>query len=87
MSIRSYWSIWGMFTLASVLLFAAGYMTMMTIVVLGVVAFGLTFMGMMCVLPGTVSHVNHPEPVKIETVALQPIRETPANAFHVYKSA
>ena len=56
-------------------------------VVLGFIAFGLTFMGMMCVLPGAVSHVTHPEPVKVETMAIQPIRETPANAFHVFKSA
>jgi hypothetical protein len=87
MSVRSYWAVCGIFMLASVLLFAAGYMTMMTLVVLGFIAFGLTFMGMMCVLPGAVSRVTHAEPVKVETMAIQPIRETPANAFHVFKSA
>ena len=88
MSVRSYWLVCGVFVLASILLFATGNMTMMVSLVLGFLAFGLTFMGMMNVLPTTVSHVPHPKPVKkVETMAIQPMRETPANAFHVLKSA
>lgn len=87
MSVKAYWSIWGLFAIAALLLFATGNMTMLTIVVLGFVGFGLTFMGMMNVLPLLVSHVNEAKPVHIESVALQPMRETPAKAFGMLKSA
>ena len=87
MSVRSYWLVCGIFVLASALLFVTGNMTMLVAVVVGFLAFGLTFMGMMNVLPAMVSHVTHPEPVKVETTAIQPMRETPANAFSVLKSA
>lgn len=88
MSVRSYWLVWGFFVLASALVFVTGNMTMFIATVLGFFAFGWTFMGMMNVLPTMVSHVTHPEPVKtVETLAIQPMRETPANAFNVLKSA
>jgi hypothetical protein len=88
MSVRAYWSIWGLFAIAALLLFVTGNMTMMTIVVLGFVGFGLTFMGMMNVLPLLVSHVNEvAKPAETESVALQPMRETPAKAFGMLKSA
>lgn len=87
MSVRSYWLVWGFFVLASALVFVTGTMTMFIATVLGFFAFGWTFMGMMNVLPTMVSHVTHPEPVKVETTAMQPIRETPAHAFSVLKSA
>ena len=69
MSVRSYWSVCGIFMLASALLFAAGYTTMMTLVVLGFIAFGLTFMGMMCVLPLTVAHPSEPKRIEEQTPA------------------
>ena len=88
MSVRGYWSIWGLFAIAALLLFITGNMTTLTIVVLGFVGFGLTFMGMMNVLPLLVSHVNEvAKPAEIESVALQPMRETPAKAFGMLKSA
>lgn len=87
MSVKAYWSIWGVFAVAALLLFVTGNMTMLTMVVMGFVGFGLTFMGMMNVLPLLVSHVNEAKPVEIESVALQPMRETPAKAFGMLKSA
>ena len=88
MSVRSYWFVCGVFVFATALIFVTGNMTMLIATVIGFLAFGLTFMGMMNVLPTMVSHVTHPEPAKkVETTAIQPIRETPANAFHVFKSA
>ena len=88
MSVRGYWSIWGLFAIAALLLFVTGNMTTPTIVVMGFVGFGLTFMGMMNVLPLLVSHVNEvAKPAAIESVALQPMRETPAKAFGMLKSA
>ena len=86
MLVKVYWMTWGVTGLAALLLFAAGSFTMLTGVVFGFIAFGLTFMGMMGVLPVVVSH---PEPAKVEraTEALQPMRETPARVFGVWKSA
>ena len=88
MSVRAYWSTRGVFAIATLLLFVTGNMTMLMIVAMGSVAFGLTFMGMMNVLPLLVSHVNEvAKPAEIESVALQPMRETPAKAFGMLKSA
>lgn len=87
MSVRAYWSIWGLFAIAALLFFVTGNMTMLAIVVLGTVGFGLTFMGMMNVLPLVVSHATEPKPVEVKSVALQPMRETPAKALGILKSA
>ena len=87
MLVKVYWMTWGVIGLAALLLFAAGSFTMMTGVVFGFIAFGMTFMGMMGVLPVIVSH---PAPAQ-EKVAvpeqLQLMRETPAKVFGVWKSA
>ena len=87
MSVRAYWSTWGVFAIATLLLFVTGNMTMLMIVAMGSVAFGLTFMGMMNVLPLLVSHATEAKPAEIGSVALQPMRETPAKAFGMLKSA
>ena len=87
MSVRAYWSTWGVFAIVTLLLFVTGNMTMLMIVAMGSVAFGLTFMGMMNVLPLLVSHATEAKPAEIESVALQPMRETPAKAFGMLKSA
>ena len=87
MLVKVYWMTWGVTGLAALLLFAAGSFTMLTGVSFGFIAFGLVFMGMMGVLPVVVAH---PEPLveeKIHAQALQPMRETPAKAFGILKSA
>jgi hypothetical protein len=86
MLVKVYWMTWGVLGLAALFFFAAGSFTMLTATVFGFIAFGLTFMGMMGVLPVIVAH---PAPVeeKVQVEALQPMRETPAKAFGIWKSA
>ncbi len=87
MLIRVYWWTWGLFALVALLLFATGNLTMLTAVVLGFVAFGLTFMGMMGVLPTMVTHPAAPKITKTKPVAVKAMRETPVKAFSIFKSA
>ena len=67
-------------------------MTMLAIVVFGFIAFGMIFMGMMCVLPGTVSH-PHPKPTTgkpVKTRSIRPIEKIagkPAGGFATFRSA
>ena len=56
MSSRFYSFLWIACAIIAGALWIAGYFSMLTLVVFGFVAFGLIFIGMMCVLPGTVSH-------------------------------
>jgi hypothetical protein len=56
MSPRFYSYLWIACAVIAGALWIAGYFSMLTLVVFGFVAFGLIFMGMMCVLPGTASH-------------------------------
>jgi len=87
MLIKVYWWTWGFFGLVTLLLFATGNFTMLSAVVLGFFAFGLTFMGMMGVLPTMVSHPTAPKEPKARPVAVHAINETPARAFGIFKSA
>ena len=87
MLVKLYWMVWGLFSVAAVIAFAAGSFTMLVATVFGFVAFGLTFMGMMGVLPAMVSHPSPVVKEKVETPNSQPARETPAKAFGVWKSA
>ena len=87
MLVKVYWMTWGVVGLAALLLFAAGSFTMMTGVVFGFIAFGMTFMGMIAVLPVMASHPAPPKLEKAPAEALQPIRETPAKMFGIWKSA
>ena len=87
MLIKIFWSMCGLFALVTLLLFATGNLTMMSSVVLGFTALGLTFMGMMCVLPTMVSHPAVALAPKARPVAIQMVRETPARAFSIFKSA
>jgi len=87
MPIKAYWTVCGTFAIANLVLFLTGNFTMMAAVVSGFIAFGLTFTGMMNVIPLMVSHPAEAKPVTHETVAIQPMRETPPQAFNVLKSA
>lgn len=66
------WAVYGAVTLGLLL---TGSMTMLALTVLGFVAFGLIFMGMMCVLPTIVGHPvalveeSRPEPVGEQAAA------------------
>jgi len=87
MLVKVYWMTWGVVGLAALLLFAAGSFTTMTGVVFGFIAFGMVFMGMMGVLPVMVSHPAPPKEEKAPALALQPMRDTPAKVFGIWKSA
>jgi hypothetical protein len=75
MSPRFYGFLWVAFLLPAVVFWLGGVFTMMTAVAFGFTAFGLTFVGMMCVLPGMVSH---PAVEKIKTQPAARTIETPA---------
>ena len=88
MLVRIYWSIWALFFVASVVLFAAGAMTSFVLVILGFIAFGLTFMGMMGVLPAMVSHPSPKKEAKVrEAVAIPARQAARSEAFGSLKSA
>jgi hypothetical protein len=53
---KIYFGLWGVMAVAAAVLFAIGNMTMLTLVVFGLMSFGLVFMGMMGVLPIIVTH-------------------------------
>ena len=61
MSAKMYSLVWTAFWVVAAILWLGGVFSLFVGVVFGFLAFGLVFMGMMCVLPGTVSH---PAPVK-----------------------
>jgi hypothetical protein len=75
MLVKIYWSIWALFLAASFVLFAAGAMTSFVLVVLGFIAFGLTFMGMMGVLPAMVSHPAPKKEAKARNTVAAPARQ------------
>ena len=54
MLVKIYWYSWALFGAASAVLWMTGTFTMLAAVVLGFVSFGLTFMGMIAVLPAMV---------------------------------
>lgn len=56
MSPKFYNFLWVLYFVSAVVMWLSGVLTMLAIVVFGFVAFGLVFIGMMCVLPGAVSH-------------------------------
>ena len=77
---KIYTALWVVFFLLALILFLTGNMTMMALVVFGFFAFGLTFMGMMGVLPAIVVHSHH----KIEEAATEP-RESLRDRIRIYK--
>ncbi len=86
MSPKFYGFLWATYFVAAAIVWLAGLLTMFTTVVFGFVAFGFVFMGMMCVLPGAVSH---PHEVKQRSSA-KPTAEvsaTGASAVTSYRSA
>lgn len=56
MSPRSYGFLWILFFVSAVILWLAGVLGLTAIIAFGFIIFGLVFTGMMCVLPGQVSH-------------------------------
>lgn len=66
MYVKIYTAVWLAVAIAAALFFVTGNMTPVVVVAFGFLAFGLTFMGMMSVLPSTVGHhAPAQKPVKI----------------------
>jgi hypothetical protein len=89
MSIRAFWSICGLVAVAALILFLTGNFTTNVAIVFGFIAFGLTFMGMMNVLPIAIAHPPVPKPENaMPAVEAQPARPTLApTALKTWKSA
>ena len=60
MLIRLYEALWGVVIVAAFVTYITGYLTTATAVVFGFICAGLIFIGMMGVLPISVSHPPHP---------------------------
>lgn len=56
MLVKTYWMTWLAVAAAAGIIFLGGGMTMFVLVVFGFIAFGLTFMGLISILPSMVSH-------------------------------
>jgi len=87
MLFKIYWTLWILIGLAAFALFLVGSFTMLAGVAFGFVAFGMTFMGMMGVLPVLVSHPAIAQAAPVKKVSVEPAKETRAGAFNVLKSA
>ena len=84
MTSKFYGYLWVLFAVSAGVLWLGNVFTMMTAVVFGFTAFGLVFTGMMCVLPGLVSHpatsrVKTKEPAAV--AALVPSSPAAAKTF------
>lgn len=91
MSPKFYSFLWVLYFVLVGVMWLAGALNQVAIVAFGFVAFGVVFMGIMCVLPGAVSH---PEPKKLKMKKLEKAVRTaptkPAQAvsgFSAYRSA
>lgn len=91
MSPKFYSFLWILYFVSVGIMWLAGVLTMIAGIVFGFIAFGLIFTGMMCVLPGVVSH----PPVKKAKMprsekASKPIAAKPEKAvsgFSTFRSA
>ena len=88
MSPRFYGLLWIVFAVSAGVSLLAGVFTMLTAVVFGFVAFGLVFVGMMCVLPGQVAHptteaAKAPAENKQPRAANEKIREAAGSHIHL----
>jgi len=91
MSPKFYSFLWILYFVSAGVFWLAGALSLVAVVVFGFVAFGMIFMGMMCVLPGAVSHPSPkvdkmPKPEK----AGKPAKTKPAPAvsgLSAYRSA
>jgi len=80
MFVKIYAWMWAAMAASALGFYAFGAFDMLTAVVFGFLCFGLTFMGMMCVLPSTVSHPITAEPAKAPSMSKQlssPVSEVP----------
>ncbi len=86
MSPKFYGYLWAIFFAAAAIIGISGLFTMQTLVVFGFCAFGLVFLGMMCVLPGVVSHSHEAKPVAAASSKMKVARK-PSGAVAGLRSA
>jgi ABC-type transport system involved in cytochrome bd biosynthesis fused ATPase/permease subunit len=89
MSVKSYSFLWIIFFVVASVMWLTGVLSMMAIVVFGFIAFGLVFMGMMCVLPLMVAHPTRQPEEKIKE-SRQPMSARSAkvvSGYSAYRSA
>ena len=86
MSPKFYSYLWAIFFAAAALIWVSGFFTLLTLVVFGFTAFGLVFLGMMCVLPGVVSHSHEAKPVAAAGSKMKAARQ-PSGAVAGFRSA
>ncbi|MBP6002237.1 MAG: hypothetical protein KA746_02270 [Pyrinomonadaceae bacterium] len=79
--VKVYWTLWLVLAATAAFMFVGGLMTMTTVVVFGFISFGMTFMGLMGVLPVVVSH---PAPEKAE---LAPRKEKAVKGHRLHHPA
>lgn len=72
MLVKIYWAICAAFLLAALVFFLTGNMTTMALVVFGFTSFGIIFMGMISVLPATMSHPAPPKEAAIRPASAYP---------------
>lgn len=68
---KIYAAVWAIVAITAGGLFVSGFFTMLVGVVFGFIVFGLTFAGMMCVLPYEVSHPKQKTPKAQPAIAFR----------------
>ena len=84
MSPRFYSFLWMVFAVAAGVLWLGNVFTMMTAVVLGFIAFGLIFTGMMCVLPSMAHYEKAPKVESTDPKAEPVARQTSLIPTHLH---
>ena len=81
MIVKIYTVLWAMIAAAAAIMLLTGNFTELTLVVFGFIAFGMIFMGMIGVLPTTISH---PAPLKMKAEKTKvPAKAKEGKGFHV----
>ncbi len=88
MSPKFYSFLWVLYFVGAGVMWLGGVLTMLAVVVFGFVAFGLVFMGMMCVLPGAVSHPTTQEAkMPKQKKVMRPPEAKAVHGLSTYRSA
>lgn len=87
MSPKFYSYIWVLFFAAAALFWVLGQFTMLTLVVFGFCTFGLIFLGMLCVLPGMVTHSHEATAAKDSNSKGNKVARNPNRAVAGLRSA
>ena len=90
MSPKFYSFLWLLYFVSAGVVWLGNVFTMLAVVIFGSIAFGMVFMGMMCVLPGAISHPapEKAKPPKPEKAIKQAPgrRAKAASGFSAYRS-